>query len=121
MNDRGITSTMSYLRIICDKAMSMTDLSEELADVLSLQNADQVWTFLNVNATNFGLETESQIKEAYYPMYDLIVSRFHSCVNGMMVNAVAVTTNVTENKTMNAGQQDGAPKPNLFSKLLPRV
>jgi len=123
MNQTGITRTMAYLRVICDKSISMTDLTEEMADMLSLHNADAFWTFLNVNAMNFGLRDESQLNEAYMPVYDLIVSRFHSCVDGMMVNAIAKTTNVTESKSMNPEQQVDQQRPGILSGLIkfPRV
>jgi hypothetical protein len=122
MNTTGITRTMSYLRVICDKSISMTDLTEEMADMLSLHNADAFWTFLNVNAMNFGLKDESQLNEAYYPVYDLIVSRFHSCVDGMMVNAIAKTTNVTESKSMNPEQNPlDQQRPGLLGIRWPKV
>jgi hypothetical protein len=121
MNEGGITSTIGYLRIICDKSISMTDLSEEMAATLSKQNADQFWTFLNVNAASFGLTDESQINEAYYPIYDVIVSRFHSCIGGMMVNAVAKTTNVTEQKTVNPELPQETKPFNPFGILRPKV
>jgi hypothetical protein len=121
MNDLGITSTMSYLRIICDKCISMTDITEEMAGILSNQNADQFWTFLTVNSANFGLQDESKINEAYYPIYDLIVSRFHSCVDGMIVNAVSVTTSVTEQKTVAPEQQQESKGFNPFSFIRPKV
>jgi hypothetical protein len=121
MNDLGVTSTLSFLRVICDKSISMTDLSEDMADMLAMQNADAFWTFLNVNAMNFGLKGESQLNEAYYPIYDLIVSRFHSCIDGMMVNAVAKTTNVSESKTVAPEQQPEQARPGILSMLRPRV
>ncbi len=122
MNDRGVTSTIGYLRIICDKSISMTDLTEEMAADLAHQNADQFWTWLNVNSANFGLMEESQINEAYFPIYDMIVSRFHSCVDGMMVNAVAKTTNVSEQKTVNPEQiQQEQAKFNPLSWIRPKV
>lgn len=122
MNDMGVTSTMAFLRIICDKSISMTDLDEEKATMLAMQNADDWIEFLNTNSANFGLKTQSQIKEVYMPIRDLIIVRFHSNIDGMIVNAIAKTTNVTEDKRFNSEQQNpDSQKPSIFGRIWPKV
>lgn len=102
MTDYGITSVMSFLRTICDKTISMTDLDETLIDTLIIQNANAWLDFLLANYLDFGLAGTSKIIEVYYPGRNLIVAKFRSAVDGMTVNAISKTTNVSEVKNMTA-------------------
>lgn len=113
MTDEGINSVMSMLRTICDKSMSMTDLSEEQIDILVKQNTDAWLDFLCVNALDFGLSSPDKISEVYRPARNLIITKFRSSVNGMMVNAVSKTTNVSEQHIINP-EQPNAQQPSGF-------
>ena len=118
MNDLGIISTMSFLRTICDKSMSLTDLSSGQIDILVKQNADAWLDFLCVNSTNFGLDSPTKIKEVYYPARNLIVAKFRSAIDGMMTNAISKTTHVSEVRNMSPEQPTGDnQKPGFLQKL----
>jgi hypothetical protein len=100
MNDAGISSTVGMLRSICDKATSLTDLGEEATDILIKQNIDAWLDFLCINAKDLGLASTSKINEVYYPARNLIISKIRSSVDGMIVRAIADTTNITENRNI---------------------
>jgi hypothetical protein len=118
MNDLGIISTMSFLRTICDKSMSLTDLSTTQIDTLVKQNADAWLDFLCVNSMNFELNSPSQIREVYYPARNLIVAKFRSAVDGMMTNAISKTTHVSEVRNLAPEQAQGdSQKPGFLQKL----
>ena len=118
MNDLGIISTMSLLRTICDKSMSLTDLSTQQIDVLVKQNADAWLDFLCVNSQSFGLSTPSKIREVYYPARNLIVAKFRSSIDGMMTNAISKTTTVSEVHNMSPDQQQqDSMRPGFLQKL----
>jgi hypothetical protein len=127
MSDVGINWVISYLQIVCDKTVSMTDISEEEAAELSLQDSDDVLTSLNIRAADFGLTDAqgqivvSKIYEVYTPLREIIITRIHSCVGGMMVNAVAKTFNVSEQKTVNPEPVQQEQSRGILSMLRPRV
>lgn len=118
MNETGIISTMSFLRTICDKSMSLTDLSADQIDVLVKQNADAWLDFLCVNSSSFGLSSPSKVREVYYPARNLIVTKFRSAIDGMMTNAISKTTNVSEVHNMSPEQPTGDnQRPGFLQKL----
>ena len=119
MTDEGVSSTLGFLRTVCDKSMSLTDLSEEMIDTLIRQNSDAWLDFLCVNSTEFGLNNPSKIREVYYPARNLIIAKFRSAIDGMTVNAISTTTNVQEVKNIAPAprEEEQVGRPGFLSKL----
>lgn len=119
MTDKGVSSTMAFLRTICDKSISLTDLDEDMINTLIRQNADAWLDFLCVNCRDFGLTGPNKIMEVYYPARNLIIAKFRSAIDGMTVNAISTTTNVSEVKNITPEPQEpeGVGRPGFLSKL----
>jgi hypothetical protein len=100
MTQEGISSSMGFLRTVCDKSISLTDIGEEQIDILIKQNCDAWLDSLLRKSREFGIT--DNFTEIYYPARNLIFTRLRSAIDGMTMNAISKTTNVTEQH--NTGQ-----------------
>ena len=117
MHEAGINSVMGMLFTMCDKSLSMTSLTPEQIDMLVKQNCDAWLDFLCINAQEFGLNTPSKIDEVYRPARNIIITKLNSTVNGMMIDALSKTTQVSEQHVINP--QD--PNPQQPSGFLGKI
>jgi hypothetical protein len=104
MNDMGITSTISFLRTICEKIISITNFDEELMGKMIYQNIQDLTDRLCENFFTYEFKSIADLSEINVVGRNLIISQISRSKDGMTLKALTSNTVVSENRVINQPQ-----------------
>lgn len=106
MNDEGITSTISFLRTICEKIISITNFDDDLMGKMIYQNIQDLTDRLVENWFNYEFRSIADLDEINMVGRNMIIAQLSRSKDGMTLKAVTSNTVISENKTIAPPTQD---------------
>jgi len=124
MNELGIINTISFLRTICEKMLSITNFDEDMMYKMLTQNIQDFTDRLVENWYTYEFASIADLDEINSVGRNMIIAQMSRSKDGMTLQAVTSNTTITESRnanTIGTDMNNQSPRPGsggIIGKLL---
>ena len=112
MTEQGISDTISFLRTVCEKIMSITNFDEDTIWKLVYQNIQALTDRLVEKYLDYEFRSIADIDEIINVSRNLIIAQIMRSKEGMTLMQVTSNTMISESRNVSPQQQD----PNMIAQ-----